>query len=214
MVKISQNLQNKHARLWVVTKVVIFLLVVGSLSLAAFGAETETVCLKDVKGGKVAPLEGKGQRATVLFFITNDCPIANTYAPEIERIYRAYAPKKFALYLVYVDPDLSATQARQHWREYGYHCPALLDPKHLLVKKTGATVTPEVAVLAPNGKLLYRGRIDDRCVDFGKMRLQPTQRDLRRTLDAILKRQPIPLPFTKAIGCFIPPAETTNGKEK
>ena len=53
-------------------------------------------------------------------------------------------------------------------------CPVLLDRKHELVKACGATVTPETAVLSPQGKLLYRGRIDDRFARWGQMR--PTEK--------------------------------------
>ena len=60
-----------------------------------------------------------------------------------------------------------------------------------------------MAVLSADQKLLYRGRIDDRYIEFGKDRPQPTVRDLERTLDAIVAGQPIPVAETKAIGCYI-----------
>jgi hypothetical protein len=51
---------------------------------------------------------------------------------------------------------------------------------------------------------LYRGRIDDRYIEFGKDRPQPTVRDLERALAAIVAGKPIPVVKTKAIGCYIP----------
>jgi hypothetical protein len=51
--------------------------------------------------------------------------------------------------------------------------------------------------------MLYRGRIDDRYVAFGKARPAPTRRDLEETLDALLEGK-LPEPVTTtAIGCFI-----------
>ena len=50
--------------------------------------------------------------------------------------------------------------------------PALAEAKHAgqkLVKQTGVTVTPEVAIISGT-RVLYRGRIDDRYIDFGKER--------------------------------------------
>jgi len=48
----------------------------------------------------------KGHEA-VLFFVTNDCPISNAFAPEITRICSEYGPKGVDCSLVYVDPTIS-----------------------------------------------------------------------------------------------------------
>src|SRR5689334_9742946 len=103
---------------------VLALLVVGAAVWAA------KITVPDVNGAKVSPLEGKGRKATVLLFITNDCPISNSYAPEFTRICEAYKAKKIAFYLIYADTLLSAADAKKHTKEYGYTCPALLDRDH------------------------------------------------------------------------------------
>src|SRR5262249_38688129 len=133
-----------------------------------------------------------------------DCPISNAYAPEIKRICANYAPKKVATFIVHADPDVSAAAAKKHARDYGLPGPVLLDPAHVLVRRTGVTRAPEVAVLAPDGKIAYRGRIDDWYVDYGKRRAEPAQRDLRNALDAILAGKPVPRATTPALGCDLP----------
>ncbi len=150
------------------------------------------------------PLAGAvGKKAVVLVFIARDCPISNAYAPELQRIYARYAPRKIGVALVYPEADLSLADARKHAREFGYACPVFLDPSHRWARKAGATVTPEAAVFSPQGKLLYRGRIDDLFVGWGKRRPQATRHDLRDALDAILSGKPVPTSKTTAIGCFI-----------
>ena len=144
-----------------------------------------------------------GDRAVVLLFIARDCPISNTYAPEVQRIVRRYAARRVAFRLVYADPGLSRADAAKHAREYGYTCPILMDPAHRWARRVGATVTPEAAVLAPDGRLLYRGRIDDKYVSWGKARFRTGKHDLRDALDAVLAGRPVPAPRTTAIGCFI-----------
>ena len=193
----------------------LMLLVATALPILA----TERIVVNDLNGVKVAPIGGSSdaaimppksganrhaaRRATVLIFITTDCPIANACAPEIERIYRAYAPKQIGFYLVYVDASQTAKAVRKHHDEYGYTCPAVLDSEHKLVNRAQALVTPEAAIFAPDGRLLYHGRIDDRAVAFGQVRSHPTSHDLRDVLDAYLQRKPIPVSSTKAVGCFI-----------
>lgn len=155
-------------------------------------------------GGSRDPLANtKGEKAVVLLFIAHDCPISNSYAPEIKRLCAHYTPDKIAFYLVYSEPDLSPAAAKQHAHEYGYTCPLILDPKHRLVHKAGATVTPEAAVFSSKGKLLYRGRIDDLYYGYSQRRFAVTEHDLRDALDAVLSGKPVPKSRTQAIGCFI-----------
>lgn len=166
-------------------------------------AHAESLVVKDLNGVSHDLLSPK-HKAVLLFFIAHDCPISNSYAPEINRFCAMYAPQQIACYVVYAEADLPLAQAKAHAHDYGYKCAALLDAPHRLVKRTRATVTPEAIVLSPAGKILYRGRIDNRYAGYGKMRLQPTVRDLRLALDAIARGKPVATPETKAIGCFIP----------
>ncbi|HJU42222.1 MAG TPA: thioredoxin-like domain-containing protein [Vicinamibacterales bacterium] len=140
------------------------------------------------------------QLTTVLVFTTTDCPIANRYAPEIRRLAEKFSGVRFVMvYPVRTDtPEL----IEEHRKKFAHTIEFMRDEKHELVKKTGVTVTPEVAVMK-DGRLLYRGRIDDRYIDFGRDRPEPTVRDLERSLDAVLSGKPVPVAQTQAIGCVL-----------
>lgn len=166
-------------------------------------SEGRNMVFKDVNGNDHQPLNAAGQKATALFFVMSECPIANSFAPEISRIAADYKERGVRSYLIYIEDDLSAEAARKHAREHEFKLPTLLDPEHRLVKFTQVTVSPEVAVLAPDNTVLYRGRIDDRASAFGKRRVTPSKRDLRSALDEILEGKPVTTPVTKAIGCYI-----------
>ncbi|HVS08665.1 MAG TPA: alkyl hydroperoxide reductase, partial [Planctomycetota bacterium] len=94
-----------------------------------------------------------------------------------------------------------------HAADYGIPFRALLDREHRLVEHAGVEVTPEAAVLGRDGSVLYRGRIDDRWVDFGKRRPRATRHDLRDALDAILAGGPAPPSSGRAVGCYIAPLD-------
>ena len=144
------------------------------------------------------------EKATALFFVTNECPISNSFAHEIARICAEYQPKGIGCKLVYVDPGLSDAQARAHAAEYGHgDYPKLVDRKHALVKATGVTITPEVAVVDRAGKVLYRGRIDDSFAVLGQPRRPVKDADLRNALTDIVAGRPVAKPRTKALGCYI-----------
>lgn len=154
-----------------------------------------------------------GKKATLLLFITDTCPLSNAYAPDIRRLYDTYAKEGIAFYLVYADPDLSAADARKHHDDYAFPCPALLDPKHDLVHRAGASVTPEAAVFLPDGQRIYLGRIDDRPIAYAQSRTTPTSHDLQNVLDSITHNQPVTPRVTKAIGCYIPALPEPKSKE-
>jgi thiol-disulfide isomerase/thioredoxin len=143
-------------------------------------------------------------KAHVLYFLTNDCPIANSYAPEISALMKEYADRPVRFYAIHVDPELTADAARAHAREFGLTLPIILDTQHQLVAATGVTHTPEVAVVVADGTVAYRGRIDDLFTGLGKKRQVPSQRDLRDALTAIVAGEKVVISRTDAVGCYIP----------
>ena len=148
----------------------------------------------------IAPLRA-AEPIRVLVFTTTDCPISNRYAPEIQRLALKFKDRaKFVL--VYPVPTDSPDMIRDHQKKFGYALESTRDTAQLLVKKAGATVTPEVAVMKGD-QLLYRGRIDDRYVDFGKERPSPTKRDLEDALTAIVAGKSVAARETRAIGCIL-----------
>lgn len=159
--------------------------------------------LTDTNGKLHSSAEWTGKRAIVLLFVSTDCPLSNRYVPEMNRIENAYAPRGVAFYAVQGDATIPVAQVKQHVKDFGYQFPYLLDPRESLADFTGATATPEAAVLSPAGQLLYLGRIDNRMADYGQERYQATQSDLRESLDAVLVGKPVPHPRTKALGCAI-----------
>jgi hypothetical protein len=161
--------------------------------------------VRDGNGVEHRPFADPATKAVVLVFVVPDCPVANGYAPEVRRIATEYGPRGVRLFLVHVDPDVTADAAARHAREYGYTCPVVLDAGHELVRRAGATRVPEAAVFTPDGTRKYRGRIDDLYLRPGKKRPEPTTRDLRDALAAVLAGKPVPRPETDAVGCDIPP---------
>jgi peroxiredoxin len=175
----------------------------GILLLAASVFAAPEFHLRDTAGAVHTAAEWTGRKAIVLFFTTTDCPVANTYVPEMNRIREAYAAQGVSVYGIQAEVSVPDAAAAKYAQEFRYSFPLLLDPKQTLVKLVGATITPQVAILMPNGKVLYLGRIDNRVEDFGKTRFQATHLDLREALDAVLAGKPVPQSRTKSIGCAI-----------
>ena len=146
--------------------------------------------------------ESNNCKAVVLLFVAVDCPISNNYAPELRRVMTAETQKGFDFRLVYCDVGQMPAAIKAHRAAFGYTCPALLDPQHVLARAVGATVTPEAAVVR-QGRVVYLGRIDDRWADFGVQRPAATVHDLTDALQRIADGRPIATSTTPAVGCPI-----------
>ena len=163
----------------------------------------------DVTGRPLKPFEPSGA-ANVLFFIATDCPISNSYAPEIQRVCREYGPRGVSCSLIYedVDPAPSGTrlddEVRRHLHDYRYaDIPAAVDRSRTIAKQARASITPQAVVIDRAGTIRYRGRIDNFYAALGRPRQQVTERDLRNALDAVLAGRPVPKVETEALGCYI-----------
>lgn len=160
--------------------------------------------LRDTHGATHTNAEWARSKAVVVYFVTVDCPVGNSYVPEMNRIHADYAKRGVLTWAVLADPYVSQADVTKYAEDFHYSFPLVIDPVQTLVKRAGATIMPQAAVFSPDGKLLYLGRIDNKYEDFGKARPTATEFDLRNALDAVLAGKPVSPDRTKSIGCAIP----------
>lgn len=162
-----------------------------------------------LEGTVVDPFAGRTGSLVLLIFLVDGCPIANALSPEIARIGDEARTRGAAVWLVYPDPHVDAAAIERRHREYAIESPTLLDPSHATVRATGATISPEAALVRLDGAggfdLLYRGRINDLFEGPGRRRPSARTNDLRDALDAAFSgRRPDP-GRTEAVGCILEP---------
>jgi hypothetical protein len=179
------------------------LTLLGTAACVARPADPSADGLLDLDGHPANPFAGATAQLFVFVFVQTDCPVSNAFAPEIIRLHKRFAPRGVAFCLVYPDPDESPAAIRRHLRDFGYPFGAVRDPRHLFARKSQVHVTPEAAIYRANRELLYHGRIDDRYVDFGKVRPAPTRRDLALALGQAIEGRPVAPASGPAIGCFV-----------
>ncbi len=180
------------------------LLLLGACATTHTEATAVDAGFVGLEGERYDPMRPEGV-ASVMIFVTVDCPISNAYAPEIQSILRDFADEPLDFYLVHVDPEVTVERARTHAADFSLSCAILMDPTQKLVSLVGATVTPEAVVIVGDGILAYRGRIDNWYGDLGAKRpLGATRHELRDALRAVLDGEPVPQARTEAVGCYIP----------
>ena len=174
-----------------------------ALACGALYAASPRFELRDTNGTAHTASEWQGKRAVVLFFTMTDCPLANGYVPEMNRLRASYGPQGIAFYAVQVDNTVSDADVKKYAQEYRYTFPMLNDPSLIMARLTGAKVTPEVAVLSASGEVLYLGRVDNKVEDLTHPRYAATQPELRNALDAVLAGKAPKEARTRAVGCSI-----------
>ena len=169
---------------------------------------------RDIDGRTITPFAPAGT-AHVLFFVASDCPVSNSYAPDIQRICKVYASKGVACALAYEDVTIDRSEVRKHLDAFAYRgIPATIDASRALATRAKVSVTPSAIVIDSRGQIRYRGRIDNRYASLGKPRQHVTMHDLTDALDAVVAGTSVARAETEALGCFIAPAvaKATAGK--
>lgn len=160
--------------------------------------------LQDSAGTQHSREQWSKHRGVVLIFLTTDCPVTNKYAPEMQRLKAEFAEHDILMFGVHSDPTQKADVVAKYAAEYGYTFPILLDPKLSLAREFGATRMPEAVLLDPRGKVVYRGRIDDRYKSWGKGSPNPSRRDLKTAVESFVAGTKVEVKGPAPVGCFIP----------
>ncbi len=152
----------------------------------------------------LAPLGAQDRPvARVDLFVATDCPIARASSPEIERLHLAYGGRGVAFRLVFPDRDLEETTVREHLAAFALTVPFVIDREGDLVRRAKATTTPEAVLFDPQGRIVYRGKIDNRYSALGKRLAEATEFPLRDAIEAILAGRAPAVPETVPVGCLI-----------
>jgi peroxiredoxin len=166
--------------------------------------QVKQFALYDAQGRRHSTEEWRGRKGVVLFFLEPDCPVVNDYAAAMERLSDRYSVQGIVFYGVYSRGSVSAEVAARHAAEAGLSFPVLLDPAQVVAGEAGVRRTPEAALLAPDGQVLYGGRIDARYEPGNAGRSPAGPGDLEAALAAVAHDEMPLVTETRAYGCPLP----------
>jgi hypothetical protein len=158
--------------------------------------------LRDLDGAEVDPFAA--DPPLVFVFLRTDCPISNSYAPELRRLRDAFSGRGVGFWMVFSGTDEADAKIRRQLADHGLEGPALRDGRLVLARIAQVRVTPEVAVFDAGRRLVYHGRIDDRFAAFGVERKEPTRRELLEVLEALAAGKPVITASVRGVGCALP----------
>jgi thiol-disulfide isomerase/thioredoxin len=170
-------------------------------STAKLGSKIERVYFKDASGKTIALDALKGKKATVVVFLSFECPVSSSYAQPLAELARAYPDVAFIG--VTTNEEETAAQVAKHVQDFKLPFSVFKDERHDAADVLKAEITPEAFLLDDKSVLRYRGRIDNGYAARLKKNRQTTRQDLRKAIDELLAGKPVTEPATLAIGCPI-----------
>lgn len=146
-----------------------------------------------------------GDGWNVVLAIGCECPLARLYATRIEELADRPEFAEVRWTLVSVMPQDGPLDLQQFRNEFGRRLPLAKDVSGTLVEAARLERVPTALLISPDGRIVYRGRVDDQ-YEVGRRREAPTRQDLADALDSALGGRPIELTPIDAPGCLIPVA--------
>ena len=177
---------------------------------AAFASDELAIGAKgpgfNLKGtdGKMHALESvAGPKGTAVIFTCNECPFSKGYEDRLIALAKTYQPQGVGFVAINAnDPKIVPGDGFEFMvkraQDKGLPYPYVVDETQAIATAYGAKVTPHIFLLDAQGKLVYRGRVDD-SLERDKVR----SRDFAAALDALVIGKPVEVAETKAFGCGV-----------
>lgn len=165
------------------------------------GFAVENFTLKDTAEKARSLSDYKERKAVVVVFLGTECPVNNAYLPVLAELHKKYDALGVTFLAVNANRHDTPERVAEHAKKNGIPFPVLKDTGNKVADQLRAERTPEAVVIA-GGKVVYRGRIDDRFgVRHRRDRVEST--DLANALDDVVAGKAVRVAVTEAEGCFI-----------
>jgi peroxiredoxin len=143
-------------------------------------------------------------RAIAVIFMCNDCPYVQLYLNRMKELQADFQDRNVTLIGINANdanqqPDDSFEKMKIFAANNQLNFPYIRDVAQDVAESFGASKTPEVFLLDQDGRLRYKGLIDDNADEPGAVGVSY----LRSAIDQLLKSEPVEPSSTEAIGCSI-----------
>jgi peroxiredoxin len=158
-----------------------------------------------VSGNHLSLQELRGEKATVVMFLSNHCPYVKHVNSELVKMGNEYQAKGVRFIAISSNdvvshPDDAPDKMKEVAQQLGYPFPYLYDESQQVAKAYDAACTPDFYIFDKDLKLVYRGQLDD---SRPSNQVPLTGKDMRAALDNILSGKEVSPYQRPGIGCNI-----------
>lgn len=150
-----------------------------------------------LRGDKEVDLDSRKQgKPTVYFLAGMTCPATTECAERLATLVETYGGRGVDFVFLYPNRNESSADKRKFHKERRLGGALLIDTGGAIAKKLGANRTGEALLCDKEGRVLYRGGIDDNLKDAAKVKV----RYLAQALDEMLAGKPVSVTTGKCFG--------------
>lgn len=168
------------------------------------GTQVPQFSLPDVVFGNTISSADFSGKPLLVMFICRHCPYVKHVQAELSKIGVDYKNKIGIVAISANDPAAYPEDApeslKEQAEELGFSFPYLYDESQGVAKSFTAACTPDLFLFDKEGRLVYRGQLDD---SRPSLDIPVTGVDLRGAIDAILSGQSITSDQKPSVGCGI-----------
>ncbi len=154
--------------------------------------------LADAEGREHSLSTLKGEKGTVLIFISTQCPMVKAYAERIEKLAQDYRAKGVNVVGINSNVAETADDIKGQIKNESFSFVILKDKSNKVADQLGAERTPEAYFLDASNRLVYHGRIDNH-----KNVTLVQSNDLRDAIEETLAGKAVTKAEAAAFGCTI-----------
>jgi hypothetical protein len=120
--------------------------------------------LVDLSGEKAKPADfdsHEAKQVVAYLFLGTGCPATRAYVERIKALERAWHPKGVRFVHLYPNRTDTGEEKVEFHKERGFAGPMVDDREGRIAKLLGAKRTTEVVLVSKDGRIFYRGGLDD-----------------------------------------------------
>lgn len=184
---------------WYLFSFSLFSLFIAAAENAAIS--TPDLSLTDLKG-RIRDLgQNPTSRPRAIIFAGTECPISNAAIPALNQITETFGDR-VDIFGVVSDRTIVRSDATKHFEEYEAKFTVLFDASGTLAEALKPTHVPEAFVFDSNGRLIFRGAINNAFVDLTRRRANVENHYLRDALTATLNGESVTEAYIEPVGCI------------
>jgi peroxiredoxin len=160
--------------------------------------------MKALDGSMVSIAGVAGAKGTLVIFTCNHCPWVKAWQERTVGTANAFLEQGIGVIAINSNdpadyPEDGIEGMKERSTAQGMKYPYVVDEGSIVARAFGATKTPEFYLFDADGKLAYKGALDDNAQKPEDV----TKTYLKDALTALVSGQPISIRTTKAFGCGI-----------
>lgn len=153
----------------------------------------------DLVSGKKEKIEfSKGEKGTVVVFLSAKCPCSKSHEAPLKELQTEYSKAGFQFVAINSNANEGEAESKKHFQAAGLGMSVLRDAKAEIADRFGALKTPHVFVVSADSKLIYQGGIDD-----SSDASEAKKHYLKDVLISLKSGQEPKLKEARALGCQI-----------